>query len=248
MVQAARRTTRPATEGTEHALQPRSTDRGLSLLRVVADRIDGITLSDAARTVDLSPSTALRHLRSLESAGFVTRRADDGRFEPGPELYRIARALASGASLPRLAEPLLAELAGATGESTYLAEPLDRTHAVYTSLAEGHHAVRHVSWLGHQVSRRNTAVGAALADRVDDDGVAVRVDAVERGITAVSAPVRDQDGAPIAAISVVGPTYRLHGALLDRARSAVAAAAARLHAGASATASASSHAGRHPAV
>lgn len=231
MPQARRDVPGSVVEATDPALQTRSTDRGLSLLRVVADRVDGITLSDAARTVDLSPSTALRHLRSLEAAGFVTRRADDGRYEPGPELYRIARALSTAASLPRLAEPLLAELAATTGESAYLAEPLDRSLAVYTCLAEGHHAVRHVSWLGHQVSRRDTAVGAALAGRVEHDGVAVRVDAVERGITAVSAPVLGADGSPIAAISVVGPSFRLQGSLLDRARSAVAACAARVQAG-----------------
>lgn len=203
-------------------------DRGLSLLRVVADHTDGITLSDAARTVDLAPSTALRHLRALEVAGFVHRRADDGRFEPGPELFRIARALAAAASLPRLAEPLLAELAASTGESAYLAEPLDRAHAVYTCLAEGHHSLRHVSWLGHQITRRDTAVGAALAGRTDADGVAVRVDAVEDGITAVSAPVRGADGKVVAAISVVGPSFRLHGEALGRVRRAVATAVRRL--------------------
>jgi DNA-binding IclR family transcriptional regulator len=203
-------------------------DRGLSLLRVVADHTEGITLSDAARTVDLAPSTALRHLRALEATGFVNRRADDGRFEPGPELFRIARALVTAASLPRLAEPLLAELAATTGESAYLAEPLDRAHAVYTCLAEGHHAIRHVSWLGHQISRRDTAVGAALAGRTDDDGVAVRVDAVEAGITAVSAPVRSGDGRIVAAISIVGPSFRLQGEVLARTRRAVLGTAARL--------------------
>jgi DNA-binding IclR family transcriptional regulator len=187
-------------------------DRGLSLLRVVADHTEGITLSDAARTVDLAPSTALRHLRALEATGFVNRRADDGRFEPGPELFRIARALVTAASLPRLAEPLLA----------------DRTHAVYTCLAEGHHAIRHVSWLGHQISRRDTAVGAALAGRTDPDGVAVRVDAVEAGITAVSAPVRSADGRVVAAISIVGPSFRLQGEVLARTRRAVLGTAARL--------------------
>jgi alanyl-tRNA synthetase len=38
-------------------------------MRVVADHTEGITLSDAARTVDLAPSTALRHLRALEATG-----------------------------------------------------------------------------------------------------------------------------------------------------------------------------------
>jgi DNA-binding IclR family transcriptional regulator len=99
---------------------------------------------------------------------------------------------------------------------------------VYTCLAEGHHAIRHVSWLGHQISRRDTAVGTALAGRTDDDGVAVRVDAVEAGITAVSAPVRSADGRIIAAISIVGPTFRLQGEVLARTRRAVLGTAARL--------------------
>lgn len=212
----------------ERSDQPRATDRGLSLLRVVADHIEGISLADAARAVELAPSTALRHLRSLEAAGFVARRADDARFEPGPELLRIARSLASAASLTRLAEPLLAQLATVTGESVYLAEPADRNWAVYTGLAEGHHAIRHVSWLGQRISRRTSAAGAALAGRVDVDGVAVRHDAVEPGVTAVATPVRDSTGRIIGAINLVGPTFRLVDGNLAAARSAVASVAARL--------------------
>lgn len=200
---------------------PRATDRGLALLRVVADHPEGITLSDAARAVDLTASTALRQLRSLEAAGFAAR-DEDGRYSPGPELLRIARALAAEASLPRLAAPVLASLAEATGESCYLAEPAGSRHAVYSAVEPGRHAVRHVSWLGQQVSRRTTAVGAALAGRVDDDGVAVRVDAVEDGVTAVSAPVRDRSGTVVAAVSVVGPSFRLERSALARARVAAA--------------------------
>ncbi|MFM8312221.1 MAG: helix-turn-helix domain-containing protein, partial [Ilumatobacteraceae bacterium] len=84
---------------------PRATDRGLSLLRVVADAAaeqpPGVSLADAARAVELTPSTALRQLRSLEAAGFAAR-DHDGRYVPGPELLRIARSLATTATLPRL--------------------------------------------------------------------------------------------------------------------------------------------------
>ncbi len=208
--------------------QPRSTDRGLSLLRVVADSESGISLSDAARAVELSPSTALRHLRSLEAAGFVARRSDDGRFEPGPELVRIARSVAASVSLARTAEPVLETLAATTGESAYLAEPVDRAWAVYTCLAEGRHAIRHVSWLGQRVSRRGTALGAALVGKVDGDGAVARTDAVEPGVTALSAPVRDHRGEIVGAVSVVGPSFRMSGRALADARAAVAAAAERL--------------------
>ena len=123
---------------------------------------------------------------------------------------------------------MLASLADEAGESAYLAEAADDTSAVYVAMEAGPHAVRHVSWLGHRVPRRGTAVGRALRGDVDRDGVAVREDAVESGITAVSAPVRGAGGEVIAAVSVVGPSFRLQGATLAAARVAVAAHAARL--------------------
>jgi len=200
---------------------PRATDRGLSLVRAIADHADGLPLADLARAVSLSPSTALRQLRSLEAAGFASRR-DDGCWEPGSELLRIARLLAAGATLPRLARPILASLAEATGESAYLAEAASTKEAMYVAMESGRHTVRHVSWLGHRVPRRGTAVGRALVGAVDADGVAVREDAVESGITAVSAPIIDGSGEVVAAVSVVGPSFRLAGACLAAARVAVA--------------------------
>ena len=209
--------------------QPRATDRGLALLKVVADQgaatPDGISLADAARAVDLPASTALRQLRSLEAAGFASR-TDDGRYLPGPELLRIARSLAGSATLPRLADAALLALATATGEAAYLAEPAEPRHAVYVASHPGSHAVRHVSWLGQRVPRRNSAVGAALAGKIDAAGVAVRLDAVEAGVTAISAPVRGADGRIMAAVSVVGPSFRLHGSALTAASTAVARCAA----------------------
>ena len=222
--------TRPAGSARTDAAavgRPRATDRGLALLRVVADRPDGIALADAARAVELTPSTALRQLRSLESAGFA-QRLDDGRFVPGPELLRIARRLSASVPLPQLAEPMLTRLAEITGESAYLAEVADASSVVYTAAQPGRHAIRHVSWLGQRVARRGTAVGAAVAGRVDTDGVAVRCDAVEDGITAVSAPVHAPDGQVLGALSIVGPSFRLREAILDTAREAVAAEAAAL--------------------
>lgn len=209
------------------AATPRATDRGLSLLRVIADNPEGMALADLAREVDLNASTALRQLRSLEAAGLAVRGAG-GDWEPGPELLRIARNLAAHATLPRLAAPLLVEIAGATGESVYLAEPVDATTAVYVAMEAGSFAIRHVSWLGRAVPRRGSAVGQALAGRVDDDGVVVVEDAVEPGVTAVAAPVRGPGGAIEAAVSLVGPSFRLEGAALANARRSVAAAAAKL--------------------
>jgi IclR family transcriptional regulator, acetate operon repressor len=87
---------------------------------------------------------------------------------------------------------------------------VDRRWAVYTAMAESRQAIRHVSWLGQRIRRAGSAVGAALAGDVDTHGVCVRHDAVEPGVTAVSIPLRAGDEIA-AAISVVGPSFRLKG-------------------------------------
>lgn len=212
-----------ASAGEEQA--GRAGERILGLLTAVADAPDA-ALSELARTVGLAPSTALRHLRTLEATGFV-QRVDDG-YRPGAELYRIGLALAAQRPLPVLAQPVLDELAAATGESAYLGVPADARHASYAAMAPGRHTVRHTSWLGQQVPRRATAVGAALAGRVDDDGAAVRRDAVEEGVTAVAAPVRGGDRRVVAAVSVVGPSFRLRGRALTVARAHVVVGAEAL--------------------
>jgi IclR family transcriptional regulator, acetate operon repressor len=206
---------------------PRATDRGLSLLRAIADHPDGRPLAELARAVDLNASTALRQLRSLEAAGFA-RRGADGDWEPGPELLRIARNLVATATLPRLAAPVLLAIATGTGESVYLAESADDSHAVYVAMEAGSFAIRHVSWLGRAVPRRGSAVGRALAGRVDGDGVVVIEDAVEPGVTAVAGPVRGAGGQIEAALSLVGPSFRLTGEALAAARRSIAEGASRL--------------------
>ena len=47
-------------------------------------------------------------------------------------------------------------------------------------------------------------------------------------MTGISAAVRDAHGQVVAAISVLGPTFRMHGEALDAARTAVVEGAAAL--------------------
>ena len=202
----------------------RATERGLKLVSILGDHPVGVSLADAARAAELTPSTALRQLRSLAMSGFSVQR-DDGNWFPGPELLRLSRVLFDYATLASLAQPVLVCLARQTGESAYLAEAVDAATATYVAIEESRHAVRHVSWLGRTLDTRRTAVGAALRNRVDKDGAVLRHDAVEDGVTAISAPVRPAGRIVLAAVSVVGPTYRLERFGFEQARLAVVAAA-----------------------
>ena len=187
----------------------RAVERALRLLTVTAEATDGIGLVDAARAVGLAPSTAHRVFRALESEGFVSRRGD-GAFEAGPEIVRLGALHSADSPLQRVTQPHLDALATLTGESCYLAVPLDDDRATYVRPAPSPHAVRHVSWLGRHLPRRGTAVGAAL-DAQPGDPVAIVRDGVEPDTTAIAAPIRSR-GQVVGAVNVVGPSFRVDAA------------------------------------
>ena len=184
---------------------PRSVGRVLDLLEIVLAE-QSCNLTAAATASHLTPTTALRHLRALEARGYLDRDAK-GQFSAGPTILRIAAALHDDGPLDRLvtvAQPHLDALAAATGESTYLAVS-DRHVATYIATAESDRAIRHVGWIGQNVTLDGSAVGEALAH----PGVtATRTGAVEPDITAISLALPETGKFGIA-VSVVGPEHRL---------------------------------------
>ena len=208
----------------------RSIERALRLITAAVEAPDGIGLVEAARLTELAPSTATRILRTLETARFVSRR-DDGAYVAGTELVRLAALQASESPLLNAAQPHLDTLAAITGESCYLAVAIDQTWATYVRMTQSTRSVRHVSWLGRHIPRATSAVGAALAGNVDARGIALVKDGVEPDITAIAIPVRDRHGI-VAAINVVGPSFRMakpaHQPIIDAAHSAATAVQAAI--------------------
>jgi DNA-binding IclR family transcriptional regulator len=183
---------------------PRSIGRVLDLFEIVlAQR--RCSLTTAATAAGLTPTTTLRYLRALEARGYIDRDATGG-FSAGPTILRLAATLRGGTALDRLvtsAQPHLERLAERTGESTYLAISDGRT-GTYVATAESTRGIRHVGWVGQNVTLEGSALGAALLD----PGVAVtRTGAVEPDITAMSRALVIP-GTFGAAISIVGPEHR----------------------------------------
>ncbi|MDW3214593.1 MAG: helix-turn-helix domain-containing protein [Ilumatobacteraceae bacterium] len=196
-------TTDDRRDPTDHAV-PRSVGRVLDLLEVVLGT-PGCTLTNAADACELTPTTALRHLRALEARGYVERDRS-GIYSVGPTMSRLTAALGDDDPIRRLvaaAQPHLDALAASTGESAYLAVSDGRT-ATYVAAAESDRAIRHVGWVGQNVPLDGTALGAALAA---PGTCATRTGAVEPDITAVSValPVPGTVGV---ALSVIGPQHR----------------------------------------
>lgn len=184
----------------------RTVERALELLAVVAEQGEA-SLTECARRTDLAPSTALRLLRTLESTGFA-HRDDDGAFRPGHRLIGLGAKALSHDSLVKFAQPSLGELARETGESSYLCVSAPDQGVLYIAQAEGSRTIRHVSWVGHRFPQDGSAVGQALRGDTPSEGYIAVASTVEPEVMAVAAPIHAATGI-VAALSVVGPTYRL---------------------------------------
>jgi IclR family acetate operon transcriptional repressor len=203
----------------------RAVERALALLSEVCTRSD-VTLTEAARHTGLPASTALRLLRTLESAGFVTR-DDGGTFRAGPRMIQLGATAIGSDELARLARPALDRIGTATRESAYLSiRGIDDT-AVYIAQVEGTHAVRHRSWIGRAVPMDGLAVGRVLRGEIPEEGYVAGRDRLEPDVTAIVAPVR-YPGGIAGALSVLGPTYRIDQATMHAFGRIVATEAAAL--------------------
>ncbi len=206
----------------------RTVERALSLLADVCEK-GSTSLADASRAVDLSPSTALRLLRTLEASGFV-RRDEAGNYRAGSRLMQLGAQALGHESIIDVCHDEMVGLEEATGESVYLSVEGHAQSAVYISIVEGSHSVRHANWVGRTIPLKDSAAGVVLTGNTPDAGFVVVERGIERDVTAIAAPITAA-GRIVAAISILVPTYRMSDASAQQCGALLAAAARRLSAG-----------------
>lgn len=193
----------------------RTVDRAFDLLAAVTEGTGGGSLSELSRATGLSPATASRLLATLVKRGLI-RRDEQGAYRPGLSLMQMAAVVLRGEPLYELAGGHLMELATATGETANLGIAVDEDRALYLRQVAGDHRVQTAAWTGRTIPRKGTAMGAALAGRLEPGGYAISRGALEPDITAVAAPVRDLRDQIIAVLSVIAPSYRTEDADAER--------------------------------
>jgi IclR family acetate operon transcriptional repressor len=207
----------------------RTVERALALLATICDT-GGANLADSARECDLAPSTALRLLRTLENTGFVAKEDAGGTYRPGSRLIQLGAQALSNESLIDFAKPEMEKLVDDTGESAYLSVEGHAGTALYISIVEGTHSVRHASWVGRTVPVDISAAGQALRGRVPDEGYVIVERGVEADVTAIASPIYSE-ARIVAALSLVVPSYRLTASQAAEYGRTLAATAAELSAG-----------------
>ena len=231
--------------------QVRALARALSILREVGSAEDGLTLTEVAGRVGLAPSTAHRLLTTLESQRFARLSSTDGRWRIGVEAFATGAAFARSRNLSEIARDSLEALVENTGETVALFGA-DMRDVICLHQIESTKPMR-VSWsVGARLAMEacgpgkamlamspammtraiaaNEAPGArarmqAELDAVRRAGVSVDMGASDAEVCAVSAPLFDEAGVAVAAISVAAPVTRMDEARRLEIATAVLAAA-----------------------
>jgi DNA-binding IclR family transcriptional regulator len=173
-------------------------DRGLRLLRLVADRgAAGITITELARELGIGRPVVYRLVATLSEHALV-RRSPDAKVRLGPGVLHFAAALQP--ALRQAAYPILRRLADAAGATAHFTIA-DAGEALALVVVEPTWTDFHVGYrVGTRHSLERGAAGRAiLAGRHGDGRVVTTRGELQQGATGLSAAVL---GLPILEASV----------------------------------------------
>ena len=139
-----------------------SVARALRVVGLVADAsADGLTLTEIARAVGSSKSTAYALVRTLVDHGYL-RAFDPGpRYGPGMELVRLGDAATRTMPIGRICHPVLLELARDTGLTTR-ACVADHGYPVFVERVDSPGAIRFHTPLGVRELPHTSSAGKAI--------------------------------------------------------------------------------------
>ena len=158
---------RPVPKAAEKTDQVQSLVRALSLVNRLAEADEGVSLTEAAQQVGLSPSTAHRLLTTLEQERYVHFDAERRLWSVGVQAFVTGNAFLKTRSLVGAARPIMRALMQESGETVNLAVQ-DQGEAIYLSQVECHQMMRAFARPGGRVPLHCSSVGKALLSAMTD--------------------------------------------------------------------------------
>jgi IclR family acetate operon transcriptional repressor len=163
---------KPAVEEADKAGQVQSLTRALSLLEAVARSHDGLTLTEAAHTVGLPPSTAHRLLTTLQQARFVRFDGLSSLWQIGVQAFVVGNAFARTRDVLMMARPQMRRLMEACSETVNLYVMDEGGEAVCMGQVECRQLMRAIARPGGRVKMHCSGVGKAMLAFLPDREVA----------------------------------------------------------------------------
>lgn len=219
-------------------------DRASALLIHILESSTPPLLSELSRSHEIPKSTTSRMLGALERQGLI-RRDRAGAFTAGDIMTQFARSHNHDSVLIARMHSVLEKLALTTGETANLAVETNGQMQLIDQV-DGHYLLGATNWVGRRIPYHASALGKILLaygsatiplgklerlttktittrprllvelENVRKKGFAIIIDELEEGLVAVAAPIREDDGRVVGAVSISGPSARLTPRDLDK--------------------------------
>ncbi len=208
-----------------------SVDRALTILEILADHREDVSLGDLATHLGVHKSTVFRLLGTLQVHDLVEQQSERGRYRLGLGVVRLSAVANLGMDLVQLVRPAARELNVATGETVNVAVLSDST-VLYVDQLSGTAALQTYSWVGQRIPAHATSNGKVLLafsperellSRVCTEGLeryAARTLVEPRALAAEIAAVREQgwaisqDELEEGLMAIAAPVYDAEGLLV----------------------------------
>ena len=146
----------------------RAVDRVCSILDLLQESIDGVSLIDVAAATDLPKSSAFRYLWTLEAHRYVERNDETGTYTLG--LGFVGMQSRQLEVLRQRTRPWLEKLRDEYDETVNLGI-LDGDSVIYLDIVESRRAVRLAVSRGDRDLVHSTALGKAISSHLPEDTV-----------------------------------------------------------------------------
>lgn len=162
------------TDPTDHPT-PRSADRIVRILELLAEEEGGLPLAAICRGIETPKSSVLNLMRALVQSGYVEQ--VDAGYRLSGRSFALAASIMSRRHYPEVAVPLLRRLADDTGESAMISEVTPAgDEFIYIAKAESRQALRFATTVGDRRPLYCTASGLVLLAHMPEAAVAAYLD------------------------------------------------------------------------
>ena len=224
-------------ESNEYTVQ--AVVNAFDLLETLTDENANPTASLLAHKLKISGNKLFRILATLEQKGLVEHDKNTGIYRLGMSAFGMAQHIMKSASIIRIAQPIMEELARKHDEAVYLTI-VNNDEVLFLDMVDSFQQVKAVPFVGRRfpfftnaagkvikamsssdalenVSRRQASKSGITdmqgleseLDTIRKNGVAVDINGLGEGICSVAVAIKDYAGMVIGALTLLGPSFRM---------------------------------------
>jgi len=195
--------------------------KAMRVLKCLGDAGRELPLVEICRIVNLPKPTVYKYLQTLREAGFVLYDPECECYWLGPNAWSLGRTVDPSLRVREVARPVMQQLRDRFGETVNLGV-LHGDEVVYLEMALSRQALRMQATIGSHDPAYTTSLGRAMIAFLPKErwrqhiprqtrrrGYALEREENEEGALCIGAPIFDQDGNVIAAVSVSAPASRI---------------------------------------